>query len=71
MEEYAMTTSLKIEGMSCEHCVKHVKEALEAIDGVTSANVKLKEKSAVVEHGDAVGLETLKAAVVEAGYEVA
>ena len=71
MEEYAMTTSLKIEGMSCEHCVKHVKEGLEAINGVKSANVKLKEKSAVVEHGEEVGLETLKAAVVEAGYEVA
>ena len=66
-----MTSSLKIEGMSCEHCVKHVKEALEAINGVKSAHVTLKEKSAVVDHGDEVGLETLKAAVVEAGYEVA
>lgn len=71
LEEYAMTSSLKIEGMSCEHCVKHVKEALEAISGVKSAKVKLKEKCAVVEHGEGLDLETLKAAVVEAGYEVA
>ncbi|MDR2394513.1 MAG: cation transporter [Treponema sp.] len=66
-----MKTSLTIKGMTCEHCVKHVKEALEAINGVKSAKVKLKEKSAVVDHGDGVGFETLKAAVVEAGYEVA
>ncbi|MDR2633802.1 MAG: cation transporter [Treponema sp.] len=51
--------------------MKHVKEALEAINGVKSAKVKLKEKAAVVDHADAVGLETLKTAVVEAGYEVA
>jgi copper chaperone CopZ len=66
-----MKTSLKIEGMSCEHCVKHVKEALEAIKGVTSAQVTLKENAAVVEHEDGIDLEVLKAAVVDAGYEVA
>jgi copper chaperone CopZ len=66
-----MKTSLKIEGMSCEHCVKHVKVTLEAIKGVKSAQVMLKENAAVVEHEDGVGLEALKAAVVEAGYEVA
>jgi copper chaperone CopZ len=37
--------------------VKHVKEALEAINGVKSAKVKLKEKAAVVDHADAVGLD--------------
>jgi copper chaperone CopZ len=71
IEEYPMKTSLKIDGMSCEHCVKHVKEALEAIKGVTSAQVTLKEHAALVEHEDGVGLEALKAAVVDAGYEVA
>ncbi|GHV69741.1 mercuric reductase [Spirochaetia bacterium] len=66
-----MKTTLKIEGMSCDHCVKHVTGALEGISGVKSAKVSLKEKSAVVEHGDGVSLDTLKAAVVEAGYEAA
>jgi copper chaperone CopZ len=56
--------------MSCEHCVKHVKDALEEVVGVSSAAVSLKENSAVVDHGDAVTLDALKAAVVEAGYEV-
>jgi copper chaperone CopZ len=66
-----MKTTLDIEGMSCDHCVKHVKEALEGVAGVKSAAVNLKGNSAVVEHGDGVPLDALKAAVVEAGYEVA
>ena len=66
-----MKTTLKIEGMSCEHCVKHVLEALEGVAGVKSATVSLKEKSAVVDHQDGVSPEALKAAVAEAGYEAA
>jgi copper chaperone CopZ len=65
-----MQTTLKIEGMSCEHCVKAVKAALEETAGVRSAVVSLKDKSAAVDHGDEVTPETLTAAVEEAGYEV-
>ena len=65
-----MKTILKIEGMSCDHCVKHVKEALEGTAGVTSAVVSLKEGTAEVEHGGEAALEAMKAAVGEAGYEV-
>ena len=64
-----MTTTLNIEGMNCNHCAAHVKEALEAIAGVSSAEVDLQKKNALVEHGDSVGLDALKAAVGEAGYE--
>lgn len=60
-----------IKGMSCEHCAAHVKEALEAIAGVSSVQVSLTEKNAMVEHGDLVAPEALKAAVNEAGYEAA
>jgi copper ion binding protein len=65
-----MKTMLKIEGMSCDHCVKHVTQALEGVAGVKSAKVSLKDKSAKVEHGDQVTQESLKAAVTEAGYEI-
>jgi copper ion binding protein len=64
-----MKTKLAIEGMSCEHCVKHVKEALEGVEGVKSAKVNLKAKSAEVDHKDTINLDSLKAAVKEAGYE--
>jgi copper ion binding protein len=64
-----MKTTLKIEGMSCDHCVKHVTEALQGIAGVKSAKVSLKDKNAVVDHADGVSLDSMKAAVTEAGYE--
>ncbi|MCL2094038.1 MAG: cation transporter [Treponema sp.] len=64
-----MKTLLKIEGMSCENCVKHVKEALEALEGVSSAQVSLDEHSAEVEHSDQVSLDLLNETVEEAGYQ--
>ncbi|MDR2793992.1 MAG: copper ion binding protein [Treponema sp.] len=64
-----MKTLLHIEGMSCEHCVKHVTESLKRVNGVKSAKVSLKDKKAVVNHKDDVTLESMKAAVAEAGYE--
>ena len=65
-----MKTILQIEGMSCDHCVRHVREALESVPGVKSAEVSLDSKSAAVEHGDGVSVEALRAAVEEEGYEV-
>jgi copper ion binding protein len=65
-----MKTTLNIEGMSCDHCVRHVSDALKEIPGVKKAAVSLKEKNAVVDHEDKVTLEAMKNAVVEAGYEV-
>ena len=66
-----MKTTLGIEGMSCEHCVKHLTETLKEVAGVKRADVSLNLKKAIVDHADSVTLDTLKAAVVEAGFEVA
>ena len=41
-----MKETLKIEGMTCDHCVMHVTNALEAIDGVEKAKVSLKKNEA-------------------------
>ncbi len=60
---------LSIEGMTCNHCVAHVKKALEAIDGVT-ADVNLEAKQAKVACPDSVTDDALKNAVAEEGYEV-
>jgi len=65
-----MKTVLNVEGMSCEHCVRHVTEALEELKGVKSAKVNLKKKTAVVEYNETVTLEEMKAAIADAGYEV-
>ena len=64
-----MTKHLSIEGMTCGHCVKHVTGALRDVKGVTSVQVDLGAKSAVVD-GEALEDDALKAAVKDAGYDV-
>ena len=66
--ESTMTTTISIERMMCAHCQAHVEKALKEVAGVTEVTVSLENKNAVVT-GDA-SVETLKQAVVDAGYEV-
>ena len=63
-------TKLKISGMSCQHCVKTVKDALTALEGVQRAKVNLRKGEAVV-HFDASRITTanLTEAITEAGFE--
>ena len=56
--------------MSCGHCVKHVKEALLELDGVTSAEVDLASKTAVVEANNDIEDSKIKFVIDDAGYEV-
>lgn len=63
-----MKKVMEIEGMSCMHCVKHVKEALMKA-GVT-AEVSLEKKTAEFTSEGEVSDETLRKAVEDAGYEV-
>ncbi|MDR0540109.1 MAG: cation transporter [Spirochaetaceae bacterium] len=65
-----MKTTLMIEGMSCEHCVKAVTQALLEVNGVKKAKVSLKAKNAVIDHADTTPLDALKSAVKEAGFEL-
>ncbi len=64
-----MKRTLKIEGMMCMHCVKHVGDALKSVAGVENAEVDLKKKRAVVACAEGVSDEALIAAVTAAGYE--
>ena len=68
-EEKPMTRTMTIEGMMCTHCEGRVKKTLEAIPGVQSAQVSHTAGTAVVTVEN-VSDETLKAAVVDQGYEV-
>ena len=64
-----MEKKLNVEGMSCQHCVAHVTQALEAVEGVSRVEVSLEDASAIVEFDGAVPDEALIAAVKNAGYE--
>lgn len=63
-----MKKKILIEGMSCGHCVSHVEDALEKINGVSNIKVSLEEKYAIV-YTD-VNNEVLKEAIEEEGYDV-
>lgn len=65
-----MEKKILIEGMSCEHCVNHVNEALKEIPGVKFVKVNLERKNAVVELAHEVDDEKFKVAIEDAGYEV-
>ncbi|MDD6238281.1 MAG: heavy metal translocating P-type ATPase [Oscillospiraceae bacterium] len=67
-EETTMSKTISIEGMMCQHCVAHVTKALTEVPGVTSVNVSLEHKNAVVT-GSADD-KALTDAVTDAGYKV-
>lgn len=65
-----MKKKILIKGMSCAHCVNHVKEALSELNGVTSVDVNLADKSAIIETSVDIKDEDIKFTIDEAGYEV-
>jgi copper ion binding protein len=70
-EERMAKVNLKIQGMTCNHCVMRVAKALRAIPGVQDAQVDLQKAEAVVTYDETkVPLDKMSVAVVEAGYKV-
>lgn len=65
-----MKKVIMIEGMMCAHCENHVKKALEALDGVVSAEVSHEKGTAVVTLDREVADDVLKQAVSEQDYKV-
>lgn len=64
-----MNTQLKIDGMTCGHCVAGVTKALQQVPGVQLASVSLADGSASVTHDETASAEALVSAVQEEGYE--
>lgn len=64
-----MEKKLSVEGMMCQHCVAHVKKALEGVEGVEEAVVDLDSNSATAKLSADVTDQVLVDAIVGAGYE--
>lgn len=64
-----MKITLNVDGMSCQHCVKHVKDALEKIDGVIIAKPSLENKNVEVELSKPTDIEKLIEAINAEGYK--
>jgi copper chaperone CopZ len=65
-----MTREYRITGMTCDHCVRAVREEVSALDGVEAVVVELASGRLEV-RGDGVTDRDVRAAVEEAGYAVA
>ena len=65
-----MKKKILIEGMSCGHCVNHVREALSELNGVTNVDVNLEGKYAIIDTANDVKDEDIKFAIDDAGYDV-
>lgn len=64
-------TVLKVGGMSCEHCVKAIRNAVGALPGVESVSVDLDAGTVTLEHDPAQSpLEGIRHEIQEQGYEV-
>ena len=62
-----MTTTITVDGMSCEHCEQTVEEALQGVSDVSDAHADHKAESATIE-GDPDSAAIVRA-VEDAGYE--
>ncbi len=62
--------TLRIKGMSCQHCVKTVKKTLEEIDGITNVAVDLQTGEVTFEETGPVDNDLMREKIKKAGYEL-
>ena len=69
-EEKGLNVTLKIQGMMCNNCVRHVTKALQGVAGVQTVEVNLEEGTARVTADETASVQTMQDAVTEEGYTV-
>jgi len=62
--------TIKVKGMSCQHCVASVTKALSEISGVTEVRVNLEKGEATFKEKEPVSEQTVKDAIAKIGFEV-
>ena len=63
--------TIKIKGMTCNHCVMAVTKTLEKIDGVKNVKVDLAKAEATFDEVKPVDIEIVKERIRKAGYDIA
>jgi copper chaperone len=63
-------TTVKVKGMSCQHCVASVTKALSEIEGIADVQVNLEKGEATFNEQSQVDNETIKEAITKIGFEV-
>ncbi|ARC85435.1 heavy-metal-associated domain protein [Clostridium argentinense CDC 2741] len=65
-----MKKKILVEGMKCENCAKHVKEALTNVEGVTNVDINLSDKYVLLDTAADVSDEAIKNAINTEKYNV-
>lgn len=65
-----MTTTVKVKGMSCNHCVAAVKNALKEVQGVNEVSVSLETGEVAISHSVPVNMNVIRELIEDAGYEI-
>ena len=65
-----MAATLKVKGMSCQHCVMSVTKALSQLDGIKNVQVDLAKGEVRFDNTKEVASSRIAKAIEEAGYEV-
>ena len=63
-------STIKVKGMSCQHCVASVTKALSDIEGITDVQVSLEKGEATFNDNNPVPEQTIKDAISSIGFEV-
>ncbi len=63
--------TIKIKGMSCNHCVVAVTKALKDIDGISNVKVDLQKAEATFDEVKPVDMKIVKERIRKAGYDIA
>ncbi|MEV6601338.1 heavy-metal-associated domain-containing protein [Actinoplanes sp. NPDC051346] len=67
----AVTATYTVTGMTCGHCVQAVTGELSGLSGVTDVQVDLAAAAVTVTSAEPLSIDAVRAAVDEAGYELA
>ncbi|WP_163563808.1 copper-binding metallochaperone CopP [Helicobacter suis] len=62
--------SLKVIGMTCQHCVDKIEKFVGELEGVNKIDVSLEKQQVVVAFEEPAKLEAIKEAILDAGYEL-
>ncbi len=65
-----MSTTIKVKGMSCQHCVASVTKALSEIEGIADVQVDLEKGEATFSEQNPVAEQSIKDAITKIGFEV-
>ena len=65
-----MTSILKVQGMSCQHCVMSVTKALNQLDGIKNVQIDLAKGEVRFDNTKSITSDQIQKAITDAGYEV-